>query len=72
MYFSVKAAGRTLVKPIGNDLNLHQRRFRLDIKKKYLLRKSREVSEQSAQGGGGDDIPERVHIMWRCSTEGHG
>jgi len=36
MYFSLKAAGRTPVKPTGNGFNLHQRRFRLDIRNHFF------------------------------------
>ena len=46
-------------------------RFRLDIRKKGLLRKSGEPSEQTAQGGGGTTIPRGVEEPWRCGTEGH-
>ena len=41
----------------GNGLKLHQRMFRLDLRKKFLLRKSGEALEQTAQRGGGITIP---------------
>ena len=37
-----------------------------------LLRKSAEVLEEAAWGGGGVSIPGGVQEMWRCGTEGHG
>jgi len=36
---------------------LHHERFRLDIRKKFILRKSDEVLEQVVQGCGGATIP---------------
>jgi len=56
----------------SNGLKLDQKKFRLDIRKQFLLRKSREVLEQAVQGGGVDNVPQSVHVMWRCSTEGRG
>ena len=38
-----------------NDLKLHQVRFRLDIRKKFLLRRSGEEVAQAAQG--------RIHVL---------
>lgn len=47
-------------------------KFRLDIKKKILLRENGEALAQAAQGGGGVTIPVGVPEPWRRGTEGHG
>jgi len=56
----------------GNGLKLHQGRFRLDIWKKFLLRKSDEVLEQAAKGRGVVIVPAGVQEPCGCGTEGHG
>jgi len=56
----------------GNGLKLQQGRFRLNIKKKILLRKSREAAAQAAQGVGGVTIPGGVQGSCGCGTEGSG
>jgi len=42
----------------------------------FILQKSHQALEQTAQGGGGVTIPEGVPEPWRCGTErcgyGHG
>ena len=56
----------------GNGLKLQQGMFRLNIKKKILLRKSREAVAQAAQGVGGVTIPGGVQGSCGCGTEGSG
>jgi len=41
----------------GNGLTLHQGRFRMDIRKKYIFRKSSNALDQAAQGVGGVTVP---------------
>ena len=38
----------------------------------FILQKSHQALEQTAQGGGGVTIPEGVPEPWRCGTEGCG
>ena len=44
--------------------------FRMDIRKKFILRKSGDALEQAAQGGVGVTVPGGVQGMQGCSTEG--
>ena len=46
--------------------------FRVDIRKKFLLRKSSDVVAQAAQRGGRVSVPQGVQGMWRRGTEGRG
>ena len=39
---------------------------------KFLLQKSGQALEWATQGSGGVAIPEGVHEMFRCCTEGQG
>ena len=41
----------------GNGLKLHQGKFRLDIRKKFLHQKGYQALEQAAQGSGSITIP---------------
>jgi len=54
----------------GNGLELHQGRFRLDIRKKVVLRSSAEALAQAAQGGGGVTVPGGVQELCGCDTGG--
>ena len=56
----------------GDGLKLHKGRFRLDIRKKFLLQKSAEALAQAAQGGGAVTVPGGVHKLCGRGTEGCG
>jgi len=47
---------------------LHQRRLRLDIRKKVILRKIGNALEQPAQGSGGITIPGGFQEGYRYNT----
>jgi len=49
----------------GDVLKLCQGRFRLDTRKNLIPRKSDDILEQAAQGGGGVTILEGVQEPWR-------
>ena len=49
---------------------MHNVWFKLDSLEKFLLRKSDEVLEQAAQGGGRVTIPGGVQETRGCVTEG--
>ena len=52
----------------GNDLKWHQRKLRLNIRKKILLGKSGKVLEYVAQGSDGVTIPEGFQENGLAST----
>jgi len=56
----------------GNGLMLHQVRFTLDFRKKFIHWESGQALEQAAQGSSGVTIPGGVQKMCRCGTSGHG
>jgi len=56
----------------SKGLKLQQGRFRLDIRKKFLYRKSCEALEQAAQGSGGVIVPGGVQKACKYGTSGHG
>jgi len=53
----------------GNDLKLHQGRFRLDIRENVFT-ESGQALDQTAQGSGGVPIPGGVQKMCRRGTSG--
>jgi len=54
----------------GNGLQLHQGKFRLDIRKNFC--KGGQALEQAAQVGGGVPIPRGVQKTCRYGSSGHG
>lgn len=44
----------------GSNLKLHQGRFRLDFRKKFLHKMGCQALEEAAQGSGGDTISEGI------------
>ena len=55
----------------GNDFKLHQGRFRLDIRKNFLLKEWSDIGI-GCPGGGGVPIPGGVPETCRCGSSGHG
>lgn len=59
---------------VGGGPKLCQVRFRLDIRKKWFLKKCLDVGHDpwSAQGDGGVPIPAGIEKTCRCGTKGQG